>query len=77
MNQYWYIRLVYFNIVRPAIKFRLIEDIPQIDVKYELENFLHYTHNQTVTKIEYILPIIYNEAKMRFSKFEHKINAYV
>lgn len=63
--------------MRPPFEFMMIENTPLVDIKSKLENLLHYTDNQRVTKIEYHSSTIDNEWKMKFNKLELNTDANV
>lgn len=63
--------------MRPTFEFRVTKVIPLADLKSKLENLLHYTDNQRVTKIDYRSSTINNKEKIKFGKFELKRDACV
>lgn len=74
MKKYWFITFVYFNDVLPPLQFRVTTDTLLVDLKSRMQNNLHYSDNRRVIKIEYYSPSLYNTWKMKFRKFELKMN---
>lgn len=56
------------------VQFIVIEDIPLVDIKSNLNNLMWYLDNQKIVKLNYRSPSFDVEEKIQFKKFKLKIN---
>lgn len=75
INIHWYVANVSFSDSTLGWAFKLTDFTSLEDIKYEIHYLLPYGDKWRIVKLEYHSPLMVNEGKIEFNKFELKTQA--